>query len=92
MAKIVFRKKQYFLGTYDNIEDAAAARKEAERVLFDGATEHYRLWKEKADADPLWGERNPIRIAVSHANGKLSVVFTPELGEVKQENTGGEYG
>lgn len=92
MAKIVFRKKQYFLGTYDNIADAAAARKEAEKVLFDGAAEHYRLWKEKADADPLWGEQNPIRIAVSHANGKLSVVFTPELGEAKQENTGGEYG
>ncbi len=74
------------------IADAAEARREAERVLFDGAAEHYRLWKEKADADPLWGEQNPIRIAVSHANGKLSVSFTPELGEAKQEYTGGEYG
>lgn len=34
LAKIVFQKKQYFLGTYDNIEDAASARKEAEDLLF----------------------------------------------------------
>lgn len=30
MAKSVFQKKQYFLGTYDNIGDAAQARQEAE--------------------------------------------------------------
>lgn len=34
LAKIVFQKKQYFLGTYDSIEEAAAARKSAEALLF----------------------------------------------------------
>lgn len=79
VAKIVFRKKQYFLGTYDNIEDAAEARKEAEKVLFDGVAEHYQLWKKKADTDPLWGEQNPIQIMVNQVNGKLNVSFIPDL-------------
>lgn len=84
MAKIVFRGKQYFLGTYENIEDAARARMEAEEVLFDGVAEHYRLWKEKADADPLWGEENPIQIIVSQTNGRLNVKFIPELCDLKR--------
>lgn len=79
MAKIVFRKKQYFLGTYDNIEDAAEARKEAEEVLFDGVAEHYRLWREKADTDQEWAAENPIHITVNQSNGKLSVTLLPDL-------------
>ena len=47
VAKIVFQKKQYFLGTYENIEDAAEARREAEVVLFDGFAKHYRKQKDK---------------------------------------------
>lgn len=47
VAKIVFQKKQYFLGTYENIEDAAEARREAEVVLFDGSAKHYRKQKDK---------------------------------------------
>lgn len=41
LAKIVFQKKQYHLGRYDTIEEAAEARKEAEELLFDGAATHY---------------------------------------------------
>lgn len=84
MGKIVFRKKQYFLGTYENIEDAAQARKEAEEVLFDGLTRHYALWKEKADADPVWAEQNPVQILVSQDNGPLRATFLPDLREEKQ--------
>ncbi len=84
MAKIVFRKKQYFLGTYENIEDAAQARKEAEEVLFDGLARHYALWKEKADADPAWAEQNPVQILVSQDNGPLRATFLPDLREEKQ--------
>lgn len=84
MAKIVFRKKQYFLGTYENIEDAAQARKEAEEVLFDGLARHYARWKEKADADPAWAEQNPVQILVSQENGPLRATFLPDLREEKQ--------
>ena len=34
MAQITFKRKHYYLGTFENIEDAAAARKEAEERLF----------------------------------------------------------
>ena len=79
-AKIVFQKKAYYLGTFDDIADAAEARKEAEQVLFDGVAEHYAKWKRKADADPLWAEENPIRIAVTQNSDKrLSVALLPLL-------------
>lgn len=79
VAKIVFQKKQYFLGTYDNIEDAAEARREAEEVLFDGVAEHYKKWKEYADIDPEWAEQNPIQIIVNQQDKKLNVVLLPDL-------------
>lgn len=79
VAKIVFQKKQYFLGTYEKIEDAAEARKEAEEVLFDGVAEHYWKWKERADADPEWAEDNPVQVLVNQADKKLNVKLLPEL-------------
>ena len=85
VAKIVFQKKQYFLGTYDNIKDAAQARREAEEVLFDGVAEHYRKWKECADADPDWAEQNPIQIIVNQQDRKLNVALLPDLQEYSEK-------
>lgn len=79
MAKIVFQKKQYFLGTYEKIEDAAKARKEAEKVLFEDVAEYYEKWKQCADADPQWAEENPIQIDVIRQGDKLDVVLLPDL-------------
>lgn len=78
-AKIVFQKKQYFLGTYEKIEDAAAARKEAEEVLFDHVAEHYQKWKKLADADSEWAAQNPIQVIVDQADKKLKVTLLPDL-------------
>ena len=80
VAKIVFQKKQYFLGTYDDIADAAQARKEAEEVLFDGVAAHYEAWKQKADLDPAWAEENPVQIFVTQNSDKrLSLTLLPDL-------------
>lgn len=79
VAKIVFQKKQYFLGTYEKIEDAAEARKEAEEMLFDGVAKHYRKWKERADVEPEWAEQNPVQVIVNQMDRKLSVTLLPEL-------------
>ena len=79
VAKIVFQKKQYFLGSYDNIEDAAEARKEAEEILFDGVSEHYRKWKELADRDPEWAAQNPVQVIVNQADQRLQVTLLPNL-------------
>lgn len=79
VAKIVFQKKQYLLGTYERIEDAAEARKEAEEVLFDGVAEHYRKWKERADADAEWGEQNPVQVLVTQENQRVHAVMLPRM-------------
>lgn len=80
IAKIVFQQKQYHLGQYDSIEEAAQARKEAEELLFDGAAAHYERWKAKADLDPKWAEQNPVQILVAkRSTSELDVTFLPEL-------------
>ena len=79
-AKIVFQQKQYHLGRYDSIEEAAQARKEAEELLFDGAAAQYERWKIKADKDPEWAKENPVEIIVSKkSTSELSVSFLPTL-------------
>lgn len=79
LAKIVFQKKSYFLGSFDNIEDAAKTRREAEEMLFDGVAEHYARWKELADLDPEWAAENPVDVIVTQVDRKLSVTLLPEL-------------
>ena len=81
VAKIVFRKKQYFLGAYERIEDAAEARREAEEVLFDGVAAHYQKWKMVADRDPEWAAEHPIQVTVILENGRLRVTLLPEIPE-----------
>ena len=79
VAKIVFQKKQYFLGTYDTMQDAVEARKEAEEALFDAAAAHYHKWKQYADINPKWGEENPIRIMVDKTGTDFRVTLIPDL-------------
>ena len=82
VAKIVFQKKAYYLGTFDRFEEAVAARKQAEDMINRGTVAHYDRWKAKAEADPAWGKANPMEIRVSrNVNHELVVDFLPELGE-----------
>ena len=82
-AKIVFQKKQYYLGNYDTLEEAVQARCKAEKVLFDGFLDFYERWKRRADADPAWAKANPISICVIRENNELSVRMYPELESKK---------
>lgn len=79
LAKIVFQKKQYYLGVFEDIEDAVKARQEAESVLFDGFTDYFESWKKYADMFPDWAVSNPIKLIVSKVNNTLSVSILPEL-------------
>ena len=80
VAKIVFQKKAYYLGAYDNIQDAAVARREAEEILFEKAAEYLTKWKQAAQNDPEWASNNPVRITVSfNVQKRLQIEFTPEL-------------
>ena len=86
LAKIVFQKKQYHLGSYDTIEEAAQVRKEAEDSLFAPVVEHYERWKAKADVDPEWGEANPFKITVAkETDNTFSVECLPKMGNPESE-------
>lgn len=79
VAKIVFQKKPYYLGSFDGFEEAAQARKQAEDILFGGTAEFYSRWKKRADADPDWAAENPVKIEVITGGEKeLTVRYLPE--------------
>lgn len=72
-------EEQGYLGTYEAIEQAAQARKEAEELLFDGVAAFYPKWERRAAEDPEWAEKNPIKIMVSKdAQRGLSISFLPD--------------
>ena len=79
LGKATLQKKQFHLGRFERIEDAAEARKAAEELIFDGSAKHYQLWKERAELEPQRAEENPIKIRVKKVNGELSVSFFPNL-------------
>ena len=79
MAKIVFQKKQYNLGLFDTLDEAAEVRKEAENVLFKGFSEYYAKWNAIAEKDPEWAKNNPISIEVVKDGPEMSIRMTPVL-------------
>lgn len=46
-ALINFRRKQYYIGTFDTIEEAAIARKEAERLLYEPFLAENAGWEDR---------------------------------------------
>lgn len=80
MAKIVFQKRQYHLGRYDTLEEAAEARQEAEEQINGTAVSYYERWQARAEADPAWGKAHPVRIHVSRdGSNRISLSFDPVL-------------
>ncbi len=87
VAKLVFQKKAYYLGTFEEIGDAIAARREAEETVFEGARKFYAEWKLFAEADPKWTAENPASIQVKRdSNGRLRLETAPNLAQKAQED------
>ena len=83
VAKIVFQKRAYYLGTYANIEDAVQARKEAEEAIFQTALPFYAAWQTKAEHDPEWALENPGRVKVMrNRDNRLYLEMQPNLEEL----------
>ena len=80
LAKIVFQRKQYVLGTYDTVAAAAEARREAEEAINQTVVAYYEKWKEKAKTDPQWAEENPVRLLVNRGgSGRIFLTCLPEI-------------
>lgn len=79
-AKIVFQKKQFSLGTYDTLAEAATARKKAEKMLKSDVIAFYERWTAKAAANPAWAKENPIHFQVTKKGAEeLELQLAPKL-------------
>ncbi len=79
VAKIVFQKKAYYMGTFDTPEAAHQARKDAETAIYAPTLEYHARWQAMADRDPQWAAENPMQIFVSKERSQLRVTFLPHL-------------
>ena len=71
---IGFKRQRFYVGVYDNYDDAVQARLSAEELVHDGFVHAYRAWKEKADRDPEVAEDHPLHFEVRKVNGSLQVM------------------
>ena len=80
VAKIVFQKKQYYLGSFETLEEAAEARREAEEVIAGGMVAHYEKWQARAKENPDWAKANPVSVHVTkNESGRMQACFLPEM-------------
>ena len=72
-ASIGFKKKVFHIGTYETLDQAVEARKEAEDQIFGSFLESYRNWKRMAEQDPEWEQDHPFRFDVEKRDGRLKI-------------------
>ncbi len=70
---IGFKGQRFYLGTYENYQEAVAVRLRAEEEIHGRFLEAYYRWKEKADEDPGWGETHPLKFQVDRQDGELVI-------------------
>ena len=63
---IGFKKKRFYLGTYDTFEKAVKARLDAEALIHDGFVKAYYAWQEQGSVEPFVYE-------VEKADGQLRI-------------------
>lgn len=80
VAKLVFCKKAYYLGKYENIDDAINARKSAEEAVFGKAQAFYALWQKRAEQEGEWAKANPMGFnVVRDGENGLKLECFPDL-------------
>lgn len=78
-AKIVFQKKQYYLGVYQSVQEAAQAREKVEEALFGAVDAYYERYRHAAMKDPAWARANPVHIRVAGRGIGLHADLLPLL-------------
>ena len=73
-AYIGFKGKRYYIGCFEQYDEAVDARIEAEELIHGGFLQAYRGWEEQAEGKPQWKEKNPLVFEVSKRNGKFVVI------------------
>lgn len=57
---IGFKGRRFYIGCFENYEEAVQARLKAEEMIHGGFLEAYHAWQEKAEKDPAWAEKHPL--------------------------------
>ena len=75
---IGFKKRIFYIGTFEEYPDAVEARLRAEKMIHDGFIEAHEYWQKRAACDPEWAEENPFRFDVAKENGSLVILNSME--------------
>ena len=78
LVSIGLQNKRYFIGLYADFDDAVKARLHIEEALHGGFVNTYQAWKQRAEADPKWAERNPFYFNVEKSGSDFYIETTFE--------------
>ena len=70
---IGFKGKRYYVGLFDNYDEAVQARLAAENLIHNGFIQKWKEWNEKEKEDPEWGEKHPLVFDVKKEDGEIRV-------------------
>lgn len=70
---IGFKGKRYYVGLFDNYDEAVQARLAAENLIHNGFIQKWKEWNEKEKEDPEWGKEHPLVFDVKKEDGEIRV-------------------
>ena len=75
---IGFKGKRYYVGLFDNYDEAVQARLAAENLIHNGFIQKWKEWNEKEKEDPEWGKEHPLVFDVKKEDGEIRVSVCDE--------------
>lgn len=70
---IGFKGKRYYVGLFEDYDEAVQARLEAENLIHNSFINIWKEWNQKDQEDPQWGKKHPLVFNVRKVNGELQV-------------------
>ena len=70
---IGFKGKRYYVGLFEDYDEAVQARLEAENLIHNSFINIWKEWNQKDQEDPQWGKEYPLVFNVRKVNGELQV-------------------
>ena len=81
---IGFKRKRYYIGSYETFEEAKEARLTVEKKLHDDFVLAWEKWNSFAVDDSDWAEDNPFIFDVYRIDGEI-VVYAPILNRALED-------
>lgn len=70
---IGFKGKRYYVGLFDNYDEAVQARLAAENMIHNGFIQKWKEWKEMEQENPEWAKVHPFVFDVRKEDGEIKV-------------------